>query len=59
MKKVLAIIISVLLVFSLCACGTQSAENKNKINIVTTIFPVYDWVRNIVMGVDEVEITML
>lgn len=59
MKRIIAVIIAVLLALSLCACGAQSTENKNKINIVTTIFPVYDWVRNIAIGVDGVEITML
>lgn len=59
MKRVLAAFISVLLVLSVCACGGQITENKNKIRVVTTIFPIYDWVRNVAIGVDEVEISLL
>ncbi len=51
MKKVLSLMIAVLLVVgSLSACssgGSQSDTDTGTIQIVTTIFPEYDWVMNI------------
>ena len=51
MKKVISLILAVLLVAScLTACGSGDnppAEETEKLQIVTTIFPEYDWVMNI------------
>lgn len=51
MKKVLSLMIAVLLaVGCLSACNSgssQSDKDNGKIQIVTTIFPEYDWVMNI------------
>lgn len=59
MKKVLAMFLSLMLFISCAAIGTGFAESK-KINIVTTIFPIYDWVREIVGGdAEHVDITLL
>ncbi len=59
MKKVFAFILSLMLFVSCAAAGTGLAENK-KINIVTTIFPIYDWVREIVgQNADHVNLTLL
>ena len=61
-------LIKVILVFamiSLVACGKKSevktntesestaVETKQKIKMVTTIFPEYDWVKNIIKGKEE------
>lgn len=59
MKRIMAIILCVVLIFSVSACRTDIKKNENKIRVVTTIFPIYDWVRNIAAGIDEVEISML
>ena len=37
----------------------EGAKDNNKLSIVTTIFPEYDWVREITKGNEDVEITML
>ena len=64
MKKYIAILIAAILVAgSLTACGAENTQNvgdKDKLQIVTTIFPEYDWVRNI-LGDNpaEAEVTML
>ncbi len=59
MKKVFALFLSIMLFISCAAIGTGFAESK-KINIVTTIFPIYDWVREIVGGdAEHVDITLL
>lgn len=51
MKKALSIILAILLMTGcLSACGSdsgQQGEASGKIQIVTTIFPEYDWVMNI------------
>ena len=51
MKKYISILIAaVLIVCLLSACGPKPAQpedNGSSIRIVTTIFPVYDWVMNI------------
>ena len=56
MKKITA-----LLVGALAGCGKQNDTNKtDKLSIVTTIFPEYDWVREILGDkADNAEITML
>lgn len=52
-----------LLAVLLCACmvigcgSSKSVPNTNKLNIVTTIYPPYDFVKNV--GGDMVEVTML
>ena len=64
MKKVLSLLIIVLLMAgSLCACRSghkETPEDKDRIRIVTTIFPEYDWVMN-VLGENpaNVDVTML
>ncbi len=48
MKKIIPVITSVLLAVCLCACGTADvAEDDGRINVVCTIFPQYDFVREI------------
>jgi len=54
MKRVLVIIMSLLL---LCGCGLDKKENEEKLNIVTTIFPIYDFVRAV--GGDLVDCHLL
>jgi len=46
MKKAIAVLLSLILLVT-CAIACGSAEEK-KVNIVATIFPVYDWIREIV-----------
>lgn len=62
MKKILALLLALWIpaaVLSGCAPQDDSAAS-NKLNIVTTIFPTYDWVREILGAeTDRAEITML
>jgi len=60
-KKFLSVVVAAFLaVGSLTACSSAGANGKNKIKIVTTIFPEYDWVMN-VLGENPAgaEVTML
>ena len=62
MKKITALLLALfVLVGALAGCGKQDDTNKtDKLSIVTTIFPEYDWVREILGDkADNAEITML
>lgn len=60
MKKLISVLcVMVLAVSMLTGCGTAASKDNGKISIVTTIFPEYDWVREITKGNANVEITML
>ena len=61
MKKTVAFLLAALLILGLCACGGTVSDTKTdskKLQIVTTIFPIYDWVSAVTAGTDA-EITML
>lgn len=62
MKKIIALLLALfMLVGALAGCGKQNDTNQtDKPSIVTTIFPEYDWVREILGDkADNAEITML
>lgn len=71
MKKIITVFIAAIAMLSLVACGkgnttkttaTKEAksESTKKIKIVTTIFPEYDWVKQILGDKSEnADITML
>ena len=60
MKKILVFILTVMAVVCLAACENINTKANDKIQIVTTIFPEYDWVRN-VLGENpaNAEVTLL
>ena len=63
MKKILTLITCLLVfagVFTGCGSSYASGSGSKKLSIVTTIFPEYDWVRNIVGDREkDVDLTML
>lgn len=63
MKKILACLLAgILLVAPLSACGSDAAASKDddKLKIVCTTFPQYDWVRHILGDhAQNVELTLL
>ena len=65
MKRWTALLLSAMLMLSLAACGgTETAEDSaqpqdDTIKIITTIFPEYDWMRNIIGEAPGVELDLL
>ena len=60
MKRFLALILAVIMAATIFGgCSSAPAKDEGKLNIVTTIFPEYDWVSNITSGAEDVNITLL
>lgn len=61
MKKIIATLISaVMLAGMFTACGVANASDDKKLEIVTTIFPEYDWVMNVLGDKkDDANVTLL
>jgi zinc transport system substrate-binding protein len=61
MKLKIRMVVSLLLIFALCGCQKssppKSKESGRKISVVTTLFPLYDFARNI-CG-DKADVTLL
>ena len=68
-RKIVSVMLATLMVTGLVACGKNSSKSEDgKLRIVTTIFPEYDWAREVVglgensvdkSAADKVDITML
>ena len=56
MKRLLVVVMAVLLMLTGCSAPS---DDDDKVSIVTTIFPLYDWIMEITAGIDDVEITLL
>ena len=59
MKRLIALMLTAVMTLCLFAgCGTTATESKT-FKIVTTIYPVYNWLQNITDGAENVELTLL
>ena len=59
MKKVLSIIICAALMLAVFAgCGAKKPSGE-KLHIIATIYPEYEWIKQITEGADNVEISLL
>jgi len=59
MKKGIALLLAIFMIVGLFSGCNATKDENEKISIVTTIFPEYDWVKNIVGDTKNVDITML
>lgn len=58
MKKILAMMMALVMMITMLIGSVAVADNK-KLSIVTTIYPIYDWVNEIVKDTANVEVTYL
>ena len=58
MKKLISLFLAAIMIFVLTACS-QSAESDGRIKIISSIFPSYDFAREICRGVDGTQVSML
>lgn len=58
MKKFLPVLLAILLVFSGCSASEKEKTDTDKLHITATIFPQYDFLREITKGAD-VELDLL
>jgi zinc transport system substrate-binding protein len=56
-KKILFLFIISLTLLSACQPAKESNKGEKKLNVIVTIFPIYDFARNI--GGDKINVTML
>ena len=63
MKRIIALLISVILLTSLlAACGGNTGATESKkadVKVVTTIFPIYDWVREVAKDDADINLDLL
>ncbi len=56
-KRIVCIILALILSLSMVACGAERPQSSDKLQVVCTLFPYYDFVRQI--GGDDVDVTLL
>ncbi len=57
-RRIAAVLIMLVLVMAIAGCAPKKEESE-KMKIVTTVFPVYDWIREITKDSDSVELEYL
>lgn len=59
MKKIIVLLLGALMVLSVLSGCDKKNNNDNKLKVVTTTFPIYDWVREVLGDVDvDVEVLL-
>ena len=58
-KRFICLLLMLCAVLSICSCGATNKESDGKIKILCTLFPQYDWLRNITSGVENVEVSLI
>ena len=58
-KRAICALIILCLLISICSCTAPTQESNEKIRILCTLFPQYDWLCNITEGVDDVEVSLI
>ncbi|MBQ9036361.1 MAG: zinc ABC transporter substrate-binding protein [Erysipelotrichaceae bacterium] len=57
MKRIVCLLMVLMLILS--GCGNHESAKNDKKSVVVTIFPLYDWVREIVGDSEGIELTLL
>ena len=58
-KKIICVLLIICAILSLCSCTTSGKDDDGKIKILCTLFPQYDWIKNITAGVDNIEVSLI
>ncbi len=58
MKRFISFLTAVSFVFFFASCGVNT-QKDNSVQIISSVFPSYDFTRQIIKGVDGVEVSML
>ncbi len=58
MKRLVALLLALALAFSLCSC-VADIPKSDKIQIISSVFPSYDFARQLTKNVDNVEVSLL
>ncbi len=58
-KKITAVLLAAILITGAFAGCADNTVTSDKLKIVCTVFPYYDWVRNVVKGTDNTEVVLL
>lgn len=57
MKKIISIFLLFVVIFAFCSCG-EVERSTDKISVVTTIFPYYDFARSVSKGTCDVDMLL-
>ena len=57
MKRLFALLLAAALTLGLCGCGPRAKADDGRLQVVCTVFPYYDFARQI--GGDDVDVTLL
>lgn len=63
-RKIISILIILCMALSICACTSSNKDENNSaeaasIKILCTLFPQYDWIRNITNGAKNVSVSLI
>ncbi len=58
-KKITAVLLAAIILISAFSGCADVASSSDKLKIVCTVFPYYDWVNNLIRDVDNVETVLL
>ena len=60
LKKFTAVLLAaIMLICTFSGCAGVESASSDKLKIVCTVFPYYDWVRNLIKDVDNAEVILL
>lgn len=68
MKRILCVLLALLMLCSLAACAEKTPagsepgvteQNEKTLDVVATVFPIYDWTRELTAGAQNVNMTLL
>ena len=58
-KRFVCALLALCFLFSFSSCTAYEKSSDARLNILCTLFPQYDWIRNITKGADGVEVSLI